>query len=198
MKKVTIPPIAGFFTEPRKRLPKGREPSFEAIDGVMCALVPLGKEGKQGRAIIETNDWDRYLANDYSPRLRLNSSRNVVTGHRQSARSRSCDTTVARIILRSQAKKGHRASYVNGDRKDLRRKNLVLVRGKGGDALRPNMPDPRTGRREVHPAFIATKQQADQRKDLFHAGGVAVSKMGLPPNGLEWTAENIAEKYDWK
>ena len=164
----------------------------------MCALVPLGKEGKQGRAIIETDDWDRYLANDYSPRLRLNSSGNVVTGLSQSARGRSCDTTVARIILRSQAKKGHRVRYVNGDPKDLRRKNLELVRGKGGEALRPNMPDPRRGRRKVHPAFIANGEQADQREGLFYAGGIAVSTMALPYDGSNWTTENVAEKYDWR
>lgn len=195
MKKI---PLEGFFTEPLERpRSRGRQPSIRHIEGALCAVVPLGKKGKQGQATIEKADWDRYLENGYSPNLRLNSSGNVVTGHRQKAQGRSCDTTVARIILRSMIQKGQRIRYVNGDRLDLRRKNLELARGSGGEALRPNMPDPRKGRRCVHPTFIANKEQVDQRKGLFHAGGVAVSKMSLPPDGSDWTAENVAEKYDW-
>lgn len=174
-----------------------RTPSYEVIEGVDCALVPLGREGKQGTAVCEKADWDRYLFRGYSPNIRLNSSGNVVTGHRQSSQGRSKDVTVASVILGS--KKGHRIRYADGNRCNLRSSNLSYRKGKGRpEAYRPNMPDPRKGSKKVHAECIVDDFEAAQRREQMTQEPMQHWELSLETDFDGMTLEEILALDEFK
>lgn len=146
---------------------KGREPSYEVIEGVECALVPLGKEGKHGTFTCEKADWDSYLFRGYSPNLTVNSSGVVITTHRGSRAGRSNNVTFASLIM--PARKGHRIHYRNGDRRDLRRSNLSYRKGRGRTyQSRTNVPDPRIRAGiKVFADNIPDLAEANRRKEIM-------------------------------
>jgi len=98
--------------------------ALETIDGATCYRVPLGKDRKRGTCLVLQEDWDWYRAKGYSTTVRL-SGGNVMTS------VGGKNFVVARILAGAQT--GERVKYVNDNHKDLRRSNLQLVKGKGGE-----------------------------------------------------------------
>lgn len=107
---------------------------LEKYDGEDCYRVPLGKAKKHGTCRILQEDWDWYRAKGFSTTIRLSGGNVMVTvGDR--------NYTVARIIAGAQP--GWRVKFANDNKKDLRRSNLLLVKGKGGSqAIKPPLKIP--------------------------------------------------------
>lgn len=169
---------------------KGREPSFEVIEGVECALVPLGREGKHGIFTCEKADWDSYLDRGFSQNLTVNSSGVVVTTHRSSRSGRSNNVTFASLIMPDR--KGHRIHYEDGDRRNLRRSNLSYRKGRGrAYEHRHNVPDPRKGTKKVLAVCIADDVEAAQRNDLMTQTSMQPWELPLETDISEMSLEEI-------
>jgi len=179
---------------------KGRWPISEAIDGVQCVRVPLGRVGKQGEAIIEVEDWLSLQQRGYSPKLRLNNNK-VMTSHRDPG-GKSTTVTVASLIARPQD--GYRVKFVNGNRLDLRKSNLSTQRGRSSAYRnRINQPDPRKGRMAIATEFIPDdKAQADQwqnqLRDWKKNGGGQYRELPLPTDFEGMSREEILALDEFK
>lgn len=180
------------------------------MDGEPCVLVPLcGEAGEDAFALFEKYDWERYLANRYSPRMRVkNNSGIVVTNVRKSAKGRTRETTVARIIL--GCPEGFRIGYATDNKLDLRRCNLIPEKGRGGTfGQRPNVPDARIGSvRKFTPDELADLEgfdpveAADDALEKVRDLGLMRTSMSLPTDGrnwsADWTLDQWLEHYDWE
>lgn len=101
-----------------------RQATIEDLDGEKCARVPLGNKGKHGTCVLNKDDYERLLFRRYPPNWRL-SNGNVIL-----SQAGNDNVPVARLV--ADAGDGERVQFKNGDKRDLRRTNLILVQGKGG------------------------------------------------------------------
>ncbi len=180
------------------------------VDGEPCVAVPLcGEAGEDEFALLEKYDWERYLANKYSPKMRVkNQSGIVVTNVRKSAKDRTRETTVARIIL--DCPEGIRIGYATENKLDLRRCNLIPEKGKGGTlGQRPNEPDARIGSiRKFTPEELADLggfdpvEAAEIALETVRDLSLMRTSLRLPTDGRHWSAEwdldQWLEHYDWE
>lgn len=102
----------------------------DRVDGEDCYWVELGRRGKDGSFLVNQDDWDWYMEKRYSTTCRLMNGSVVTTVPGDSKKT----TTVAKILF---GEPGHRVSYINGNHKDLRHKNIILLKGKSGKEPEP-------------------------------------------------------------
>ncbi|MFK2904839.1 hypothetical protein ISP17_12820 [Dyella ginsengisoli] len=104
-------------------------PQFTAdADGNRLAHIALAHTHE--RATLYAEDYERVLAQGFSPYWAIASTggrHRYVLVQARSPSNIGRSLTVARLV--AQAGKGQRVGYADGDRLNLRRENLVLVKG---------------------------------------------------------------------
>lgn len=111
-------------------------------DGQELAHIALANTDR--RATLYAEDFQRLMDAGWSPHWSLTNTGwrfAYVLAHACNPMNRSRSITLARLI--AQAAKGQRVTYADGDRTNLRRDNLRIVKGGGiakahASALRPS------------------------------------------------------------
>lgn len=135
------------------------QPEFTTdADGQQLAHVALANTNKRATLYAEDHAW--LMAKGWSPYWSLTNTggrHDYVLANARGPRDTPRTITIARLI--AQAAKGQRVTYADGDRTNLRRDNLVVVKGGGltkanARALRPGKEAARRTRGQGLPKYL--------------------------------------------
>lgn len=135
--------------------------------GQPVALVPLGREGEKGLALVDEDDLEMLTAIGLSLKWNRNLPTGVVIA--PARRSSGCNVQVSRVIL--DCGPGENVRYRNGDPTDLRRENLEINRA--GYAVRRDRDflTPKDNRRTWGPAveheWTYDPKELEQEGDVY-------------------------------
>lgn len=141
-------------------------PTTYSTDANGNRLAHVALSGTDQRATLYADDLERVLAEGWSPFWSWSNVGSryryvlVCAGAPGSGRRRSM--TVARLL--AGAGKGRRVEYIDGDRANLRRDNLRIVKG-GGCAHTPALAVLPRGAKQTEPNKRASKARHSDRTD---------------------------------